>query len=156
MKAIAEASVEDFERVLSFEHHKGAQTLLQVFNSPKLAATNKSVYTALKHTLLQTSTVPITEGNKMKMRHMSFSVTLLFGSLKAFVTTNFADTYTPLTVLLYDCGKTAEPGTTEDALVGEMTLNLFEDAPSMPTLQRMHQIVAQHPCIQARLFLLLE
>ena len=67
MKAIAESSVEDFERVLSFDMHKGAQTLIQALQSPKLAETNKAVYTALKHTLLQTSTVPLTEGNKMKM-----------------------------------------------------------------------------------------
>ena len=92
----------------------------------------------------------------MKMRQMSFSVTLLFGSLKAFVTTNFADTYTPVTVLLYNCGRATEPADDIDGLIGEMTLNLFEDTPSMPTLQRMHQIVAQHPFIQARLFLLLE
>ena len=156
MKAIAESTVEDFERALSFDQHKGAQTLIEAFQSPKLAETNKAVYTALKHTLLQTSTVPLTEGNKMKMRQMSFSVTLLFGSLKAFVTTNFADTYSPLTVLLYDCGRTTDAANASDEVIGETTLNLFEDCPTMPTLQRMHQIVAQHPTIQARLFLLLE
>ena len=135
---------------------KGAQTLLQVFQEPKLQEQNKAVYTALKHTLLQTSTVPMTEGNKMKMRQTSFSVSLHFGALKVFLTTNSADTYSPITLLLYVGGRATEPASADDGLVRASALNLFEDAPDMPTLQRMHQIVAQHPSIQARLFLLME
>ena len=85
----------------------------------------------------------------MKMRQMSFSVTLLFGSLKAFITTNFADTYSPLTVMLYDCGRCGTDGQGCEVEVGSSSISLLEDAPKMPTLQRMHKIVAQHPTVQA-------
>ena len=40
--------------------------------------------------------------------------------------------------------------------MGGATVDLFQDAPKMPTLQAMHQIVARHPTIQAKLFLLME
>ena len=35
-------------------------------------------------------------------------------------------------------------------------MKLFENTPGMPTLRDMHRVVAAHPTIQARLFLLLE
>ena len=40
--------------------------------------------------------------------------------------------------------------------LGERTVNLLENAPEMPTLQTMHRVLAKHPMLQARLFLLLD
>ena len=151
-QAIAECTAEEFQRAFKYETHGGAKTLVEVFSAPGAKEKHPKVHTALKHVLCQTGTVPLTEGYKMNVRHQSFSQTLCFGALKLFLTTNFADTYCPLVLKLYDVDDSGEA--TE--LVGEVTVNLFEDAPTMPTQQRMHKIVAQHPSVQARLFLLME
>ena len=148
LKAIAEATPEDFERSLAFETHGGAKSLLEVFVAPETKKRNPKLHIALKHLFMQTAVVPLTEGNKIKMRHMSFASSLYFGALKLFMTTNFADTYSPLVLKLYGAG--------DERYIGEIKIDLFEDAPNMPTLKRMHEIVAAHPSIQARLFLLME
>ena len=57
---------------------------------------------ALEHLLTTTSVVPLTEGNKMKLRHFGHALDVTFGPLKLFMTCNFADTYIPLTVILHD------------------------------------------------------
>jgi hypothetical protein len=75
LKAIAEAKAEDFEKVLAHDKSKGAHSLLSLLQSPQVRQLNKPVYTALKHLVMQTATVPLTEGNKMKMRQQSFSPT---------------------------------------------------------------------------------
>ena len=64
LKTIAECKVDDFERVFSQQQWQGAQTLIQVFQSPKLSEEHRTVHTALKQLLMQTATVPLTEGNK--------------------------------------------------------------------------------------------
>ena len=157
LKTIAECRVDDFERVLSQQQRQGAQTLIQVFQSPKLSEEHRTVHTALKQLLMQTATVPLTEGNKIKARRQSFALTLHFGPLKLFLTCNFADTYSPITLLLY-AGKDSQVNDEDGPLLyhGQASVNLFEESPNMPTLQRMHQIVARHPVIQARLFMLME
>mgnify|MGYP002809838133 CR=1 FL=1 len=101
LKAIADATAEDFVRALSFENHGGAKSILEVFLKPGMKKANPKVHTALKHLFMQSAVVLLTEGNKMKMRHMSFSASLHFGALKLFMTTNFADTYSPLVMKLY-------------------------------------------------------
>jgi len=148
LRAIAEATAEEFEQELAYQSHGGAKTLLELFADPQSKKRNPKLHTALKHLFMQTAVVPLTEGNKMKMRHMSFSTSLYFGPLKLFMTTNFADTYSPLVLKLYGAG--------EAQFVGGVEVDLFEDAPCMVTLKRMHEVVASHPSIQARLFLLLE
>ncbi len=151
-QAIAECTAEEFQRAFKYETHGGAKTPVEVFSAPGAKEKHPKVHTALKHVLCQTGTVPPTEGYTMNVRHQSFSQTLCFGALKLFLTTNFADTYCPLVLKLYDVDDSGEA----IELVGEVTVNLFEDAPTMPTQQRMHKIVAQHPSVQARLFLLME
>ncbi len=47
--------------------------MLEVFTSPKNTPDNSNVHTALQHLLLQTAVVPLTEGNKTKMRHVGFA-----------------------------------------------------------------------------------
>ena len=159
LKAIAESKAEDFEKVL--EHNRGmnAHSLLGALQSPQVRKLNQPVHTALKSLLMQTATVPLTEGNKMKIRQQSFAMSYYFGSLKLFMTTNFADTYSPIIMQLYETS--AADGADNDAArqerrLGEVRTNLFRDNPEMPTLQRMHQLVARHPTLQANLFLLME
>ena len=103
---------------------------------------------ALKHLLTTTAVVPLTEGNKMKLRHFGHALDMTFDPLKLFMTCNFADTYMPLTMVLFD------PENKERLL--STTCNLFDQKPELPTLQQMHRIVARSPTTQARLFLLME
>ena len=104
LRVIAEATAEDFEQVLKIDGSIGSGSLLQTFQNPAVKEQHKAVHTALKHLLMQTATVPLTEGNKMQMRHLSFALSQHFGCLKLFMTNNFADTYSPLTLALYDAG----------------------------------------------------
>ena len=83
----------------------------------------------------------------MAERHEGSALNLRFGAFSSFYTTNFADTYSPLTVLL-------SKGATEP--LGETSYNLLQDSPPLPTSQEMHKMVAARPTIQAKLFLLLD
>ena len=103
---------------------------------------------ALKHLLTSTAVVPLTEGNKMKLRHFGHAMDVTFGPLKLFMTCNFADTYMPLTLVLFDPRNQERLVTTE--------CNLLEELPELPPLQQMHRIVAKSPVTQAELFLLME
>ena len=159
LKAIAESKAEDFEKVLEYNRGRNAHSLLSALQSPQVRELNQPVYTALKSLLMQTATVPLTEGNKMKIRQQSFAMSYYFGPLKLFMTTNFADTYSPIIMQLYEMS--GADGADDDAArqehrLGEARTNLFRDNPEMPTLQRMHQLVARHPTLQANLFLLME
>ena len=98
---IAKATAADFERARAIVPNQGS--LAGAFGSPAVRK-NIVVHTALKHLLMSTATVPLTEGHKMALRHFGFSLSNHFGSLKLFYTANFADTYSPITVLLYDGG----------------------------------------------------
>ena len=69
------------------------------------------------------------------------------GPLKIFITTNFADTYSPITATLINGA--GEP-------FGHRTVNLLQSSPNMPTLQAMRKALAKHPMKQAELFLLLD
>ena len=63
--------------------------------------------------------------------------------------------YSPLTVLLYD-GDLGDVVLEHAWSLGHASVNLFDNAPEMPTLRDMHRIIASHPMIQAKLFLFLE
>ncbi len=54
------------------------------------------VQKVLQHLLMHTTTVAMTEGNKMTIRHMGQAMSLRFGPFYYFFTTNFADTLQPL------------------------------------------------------------
>ena len=62
-------------------------------------------------------------------------------------TTNFADMYSPITVILMNGA--GEP-------LGKRECNLLDNEPHMPTLQAMHRALAKHPMLQVELFLLLD
>ena len=67
--------------------------------------------------------------------------------MSIFLTCNFADTYSPITVtLMHGAG---EP-------LGKRSINLLADCPRMPCLREIHQAPAKHPLLQARLYLLLD
>ena len=72
---------------------------------------------------------------------------LRFGPFSSFFTTNFADTYNPLTVVLHQGA--GDP-------LGTRLMDIRHDSPPMPTSQDMHKMVAAHPMTQANLFLLLD
>ena len=78
-----------------------------------------------------------------------------------FTTPNFADTYSPLVKLLHDgpsrdahlkdYGRAIQPAAAEAVFEGYLT----SSAPRMPSLRRMHEIVAANPRAQAKFFLLM-
>ena len=103
--------LQEDDSLLQLDSNIGASSLLQAFQNPAVKEKHQAVHAALKHLLMQTATVPLTEGNKMQMRHLSFALSQHFGSLKLFMTNNFADTYGPLTLVLYDAGSGDTIGT---------------------------------------------
>lgn len=106
-----------------------------------------SVQKAIQHLMLQTTSIPLTEGYKIRLRHFGHAMNLHDGSLSVFLTTNFADTYSAFTVALMNGA--GEP-------LGRRTVNLLEDAPDMPPLRDIHRMLAKHPMIQVKLFLLFD
>ena len=46
--------------------------------------------------MLSTATVPLTDGYKMRLRHIGHAMNIVFGPLTTFSAHNFADTYNPL------------------------------------------------------------
>ena len=82
-----------------------------------------------------TKDVPVTDGCKRNLRHEGHNLNVLFGSLTVFVTFNFADTYAPLLFKL--CSG-------EDA-IGDIVCDLSAEQPDMPSLHRMHQLIAESP-----------
>ena len=152
LSIIARATAADFERARAVLPN--VPSLASVVAAPAVRE-NTAVQTALKHLLMSTATVPLTEGYKVATRHFGFSLSNHFGPLKVFYTANFADTYSPITVLLYD-GDLSGVALEHARPLGRASVNLLENAPKMPTLRDMHRIIAAHPTIQAKLFLFLE
>eukprot|EP00438_Fugacium_kawagutii_P027502 Skav205611 [mRNA] locus=scaffold460:238052:239227:+ [translate_table: standard] len=139
LQAIAKAKPQDFLELQKYN------TLGQAYASS--SAREGTAMKALKHLLTSTAVVPLTEGNKMKLRHFGHAMDVSFGPLKLFLTCNFADTYMPLTMVIFD------PANQERWLT--WTCNLLEQCLEMPPLQQMHRIVARSPATQAKLFLLM-
>ena len=81
----------------------------------------------------------------MSLRELSFALNMYDGPLSIFLTTNFADIYSPITVILMNGA--GEP-------LGKREVNLLENEPCMPTLQAMHRALAKHPMLQVELLLL--
>ena len=91
----------------------------------------------------------------MATRHFGFALSSHFGPLRLFYAASLAGTYSFITVALYD-GELSGVAVERARCLGRAAVKLFENTPRMPTLRDMHRIVAAHPTIQARLFLLLE
>ena len=58
-------------------------------------AGNEKVRTALSHLSFSTATVPLTDGNKMRLHHFGCAMNRVFGPLTVFHTHNYADNYRP-------------------------------------------------------------
>ena len=105
------------------------------------------LFKALQYVTFQTANIPLTQGYKMSLRQLGFALNVYDGPLTVFLTTNFADMYSPTTATLMN-GAGEPPGKHE--------VNLLDNAPCMPTLQAMHRALAKHPMLQVELFLLLD
>ena len=134
LKVIASAKAEDFLAAHSMDASQNIQNILA---SEKTPAT---VQTALRHMLFSTTSVPLTEGYKTRLRHFGHGMNICFGPMTAFSTHNYTDTYHPLMQQMCD----------------NPDLDLTQPEPAMPTLQRMHELVASYPMCTAKFFMLME
>ena len=135
-KAIATTTSQDFvDAVLHPSVPKSNEDLMR--NN----AGNEKVRTALRHLNFSTATVPLTDGNKMRLHHFGCALNQVFDPLSVFHTQNYADNYSPDIVKLQS---------------SENVGNIFVENTPMPTLQHMHQKTAASPRSTVKLFLLLE
>jgi hypothetical protein len=134
-KHIASATSEDFvNAVLHESQPRSNQDLLR-------NAGNERARAALRNLGFSTATVPLTDGNKMRLRLLGCAMNTVFGSLTMFHTHNYADNYSPEILKLQG----AQP-----PIAGNVQ-NI-----AIPTLQQMHKNTAVSPRSTAKLFLLLE
>ena len=90
------------------------------------------------------------KGRKLSQRHMGHAMNLWCGPAVAFITPNFPDTYHRLMVDLHE--GPGPSGAPQPA--AEFVPMMQREEPTLPTLERMHQIGAENPRAQARFFLL--
>ena len=157
LKSIAEATVEEFMAA-----NKLATRNESMGSAAARADMPAKVRAALRTLLLSSANVPGTEGRKQSLRHEMHASNLMFGSATFFTTPNHADTYSPLMLLLHN-GPARDDHLNIDApqldagLPGEkFAFDIRSEAPSMPSLHRMHQIAAGNPRAQARFYLLMQ
>ena len=146
IKTICNATVSQFESLSSIMCKHGKESMADMM---RLAAEHKllPLFKALQYMTFQTANIPLTQGYKMSLRHLGFAMNIYDGPLSIFLTTNFADLYSPITVTLMNGA--GEP-------LGKREVNLLDDAPDMPTLQAMHRALAKYPMLQVELFLLMD
>ena len=161
LKTIANATVEDYETALGIAGPR--ESIIGALGHKELPA---SVKTALRTLLLSTSDVPGTEGHKVAMRHNGHANNLFFGAASYFCTPNFADNYSPLMKILHDGPDSRDhlrslrpeaPQESEGAaepLASARPPFMLRAEPTMPTLEKMHQLTAANPRAQAKFFLL--
>ena len=134
-KSIAATTSRDFtEAVLHPSAPRSNQDLI-------CTAGNEKVRTALRHLGFSTATVPLTDGNKMRLHHHGCGMNQIFGPLTVFHTHNYADNYSPEILKL---------------LCSELSVTDYVQNIEMPTLQQMHQKTASSPRSTYKLFILLE
>ena len=134
VRLIANASSAHCLQALSHEALGGA-------NTEALARDDrvfKELATALRQVLISTKDVPLTDGYKRNLRHEGHNLNVMFGYLTVFATFNFADNYTPLLFTLCNCSE----------CMGDITCDLSAGQPEMPSLHRMHQLIAESPRAQ--------
>ena len=157
LKTLANSTYEDFLEAMHISTPK--ESIVSAANRSDMPP---KIRTALRTLLLSTSAVPGTEGRKKKLRHNGHANNLLWGPSSFFNAPNFADTSNPIVKLLHDgpsrdahlkdYGRcVASSSSTPTPLEGYLSTS----APRMPSLRRMHEIVAANPRAQARFFLLM-
>ena len=146
IQAICDAKVEHFEQLSAILARLGQQSMPEMMRA---AAEHKllPLFKALQYVTFQTANIPLTQGYKMSLRQLGFALNVYDGPLTVFLTTNFADMYSPITATLMNGA--GEP-------LGRREVNLLDNVPHMPTLQAMHRALAKHPMLQVELFLLLD
>ena len=134
-RSIAATTSRDFtEAVLHPSAPRSNQDLMHT-------AGNERVRNALRHLGFSTATVPLTDGNKMRLHHHGCSMNQIFGPLTVFHTHNYADNYSP-EILKLLCVKQSDKDYVENI--------------DMPTLQQMHIHTASSPRATYKLFTLFE
>ena len=83
---------------------------------------------ALQYVTFQTANIPLTQGYKINLTQLGFAFNVYDGPLTVFLTTNFADMYSPITVIIMNGA--GEP-------LGQREVNLLDNEPCMPTLSLM-------------------
>ena len=83
--------------------------------------------------------VSLTDGYRLRLRHAGHSRNLVAGHMHVFGTQNFSDTYSPEVWRL--CTQSALEANA-DALQLGVAASAAEEAPTMPTRQRMHEVGA--------------
>jgi hypothetical protein len=146
VKLIAKAKTEDFQKLGALMSKRGQQSVAEMMRVAKEHGL-LPLYKALQYVTFQTANIPLTQGYKMSLRQLGFGLNIYDGPLTVFLTTNFADTYSPITVVLRNGA--GEP-------LGKRSINLLESVPHMPTLQSMHRALTKHPMLQVELLLLLD
>jgi len=143
---ICKATVQQFEQLAVILARHGQHSMQQMTHA---AAEQKltPLFKALQYVTFQTANIPLTQGYKTSLRQLGFALNVYDGPLTIFLTTNFADVYSPISATLINGA--GEP-------LGSRTINLLDDVPVMPTLQAMHRELAKHPMLQAELFLLMD
>merc|ERR1712023_419399 len=124
--------------ILARHGQHSMQQMMQAAAEQKLTP----LFKALQYVTFQTANIPLTQGYKTSLRQLGFALDVYDGPLTIFLTTNFADVYSPISATLINGA--GEP-------LGSRTINLLDDVPVMPTLQAMHRELAKHPMLQAEL-----
>ena len=140
MRIIANTTDKDFEDFQSNMQKAAIQnvpitTLIHQARAQGAVAVQKT----LQHVLMHTATTAFSEGAKTTFRHMGQAMNERFGPFSTFFTTNFADTYSVLTVVLAQGA---------GAPLGRREGHLLQDSPDMPTSENMHKIVASRPMVR--------
>ena len=161
VKALASASLDDFMTATNIA--KPNESIATAASRSDMPA---KVKTALRTLLLSTSDVPGTEGRKTQLRYNGHAANVFFGAPSFFTTPNFADTYNALVLQLHQ-GPPDGSHLNINGSIGPAQLDASDGAsqpvlpdiaqaePPMPSLERMHQIVAEDPRAQAKFFLLM-
>ena len=146
IRIIMNAKVSELEELSNIMSRHGQESMADMM---RMAAEHKllPLFKALQYLTFQTANIPLTQGYKMSLRHLGFAMNIYDGPLSIFLTTNFADMYSPITVTLMNGA--GEP-------LGKREVNLLDDEPDMPTLRTMHRALAKHPMLQVELFLLMD
>ena len=122
----------------------------------------KPLQTAINQMHISVKNVPLTDGYRRNLRHEGHNLNVTFGALTVFATWNFADNYAPLMFQLVRHEDSAEQPVEHSAeqpegvAEGTIEFSIADDAPAMPTLKKMHQLVGQSPRAQAKFFLLMD
>ncbi len=159
LKVLATASADDFMQATNIA--KQNDSISTACARPDMPA---EVRTALRTLLISTSDVPGTEGRKTQLRFNGHGNNVLFGAASFFVTPNFADTYSPLVLQLHEGpGKHSHMNEVRasraemrfSGSASQPAAEITRAEPRMPSLERMHQIVAADPRAQAKFGILM-